>query len=343
MSSTMTIAAIHRASSNLEALEARKVNTLRVMGNREEVPFYILPDTLRNWPYAERVISPYYRAAQAESVAWLENFHPFTPAGQKAFNKCDFSLICALTYHKASHEILRSCCDFMHAFFMLDEHTDPLPTDQVIIHCEVTMDAILHPDKPRPEGEPIIGEIARQFWKRASTYAHQATKERFLKAWRSYLDSIILQAQRRDKDRYICTIDEYIAARRDNCGAYPCFAFLEISLGLNIPHYVTEHPYLVALNRDTNDMIVLANDMCSYKEILVDDADYNAVTAAFSGFLTPTMRSLDVLNKRGFPSFGEDLDRQIADYIERLGQWIRGQDEWNFCSGRYSGEDGLKI
>lgn len=55
-----------------------------------EPPSYILPDTLRNWPY-ERIISPYYRAAQAESVAWLESFHPFTPQAQKAFNKCDFS------------------------------------------------------------------------------------------------------------------------------------------------------------------------------------------------------------------------------------------------------------
>ena len=55
-----------------------------------EAPFYILPDTLRNWPY-ERAISPYYRAAQAESVEWIESFHPFSPAAQKAFNKCDFS------------------------------------------------------------------------------------------------------------------------------------------------------------------------------------------------------------------------------------------------------------
>lgn len=55
-----------------------------------EAPFYILPDTLRNWPY-ERIISPYYRAAQAESVGWIESFHPFSPAAQKAFNRCDFS------------------------------------------------------------------------------------------------------------------------------------------------------------------------------------------------------------------------------------------------------------
>ena len=51
---------------------------------------YYLPYTLRNWPW-ERIISPHYLAAQAESVAWLESFHPFTKKAQIAFNKCDFS------------------------------------------------------------------------------------------------------------------------------------------------------------------------------------------------------------------------------------------------------------
>lgn len=78
--------------------------------------FYYLPDTLRNWPW-QRIISPHYREAQAESVAWLESFHPFTPAAQRAFNKCDFSmhlsmrvsyltncagLVSALTFPKAT-------------------------------------------------------------------------------------------------------------------------------------------------------------------------------------------------------------------------------------------------
>jgi len=48
-------------------------------------------------------------------------------------------------------------------------------------------------------------------------------------------------------------------ARRDNIGTNPTFAFLEVSLGLDIPHYVMEHPYIVALNRDTTDMTILAN------------------------------------------------------------------------------------
>jgi hypothetical protein len=47
-------------------------------------------------------------------------------------------------------------------FWLLDEHTDTCNTLDARVACEATMDAIRHPDKPRPEGEPIFGEIARQ-------------------------------------------------------------------------------------------------------------------------------------------------------------------------------------
>jgi hypothetical protein len=57
---------------------------------------------------------------------------------------------------------LRSCCDLMHTFFTLDEHTDPLDAAGAKALCDATMDAIENPDKPRPEGEAVIGEIARQ-------------------------------------------------------------------------------------------------------------------------------------------------------------------------------------
>ena len=51
----------------------------------------------------------------------------------------------------------------MHTFFALDEHTDVCDTKGTRVHREATMDAIIHPETPRPQGEPVIGEIARQW------------------------------------------------------------------------------------------------------------------------------------------------------------------------------------
>lgn len=78
--------------------------------------------------------------------------------------------------------------------------------------------------------------------------------------------------------------------------------------------------------------------MCSYKkEVLCNDADYNSVTVIMHRNNTDVAGGIqwisdthddivehflklrdDVHAKRGFPSFGEDLDRQIAVYVDEV-------------------------
>jgi hypothetical protein len=80
-------------------------------------------------------------------------------------------------------------------------------------------------------------------------------------------------------------------------------------------------------------------DMCSYKkEVLADDAEYNAVTIVMKNNGTDVASGIqwisdyhdeivdhflrlrdDVLTHNGVPSWGEDLDRQVARYIDGLG------------------------
>ena len=50
----------------------------------------------------------------------------------------------------------------MNVFFVVDEYTDVEPAHVVREMVDVVIDALHNPDKPRPEGEIILGEIARQ-------------------------------------------------------------------------------------------------------------------------------------------------------------------------------------
>ena len=97
-----------------------------------------------------------------------------------------------------------------------------------------------------------------RFWQRASHLAPKAVCERFINVWRMYMASVVVQADRRSS-AHVCTIEEYTVARRNNIGSLPCYALLEISLGLDIPHEVMQHPAIVSLNRDTSDMIFFEN------------------------------------------------------------------------------------
>ena len=59
-------------------------------------------------------------------------------------------------------EHLRTGCDLMNVFFVFDEYTDVEDADVVREMVDIVIDAIRHPEKPRPEGEVLLGELARQ-------------------------------------------------------------------------------------------------------------------------------------------------------------------------------------
>jgi hypothetical protein len=50
----------------------------------------------------------------------------------------------------------------MHLFFVYDEYTDVMNTDDAWKVAQIVMDAFRHPSIPRPSGEHFLGELARQ-------------------------------------------------------------------------------------------------------------------------------------------------------------------------------------
>lgn len=43
------------------------------------------------------------------------------------------------------------------------------------------------------------------------------------------------------------------------------------------------------------------------------------------------------------PSWDEDANKKVKVYVDGLAQWVRGNDDWTFESGRYFGDKGLEI
>ena len=50
----------------------------------------------------------------------------------------------------------------MHLFFMFDEYSDQSSPEEVWRQASIQIDALCHPNKPRPKEEWVGGEIARQ-------------------------------------------------------------------------------------------------------------------------------------------------------------------------------------
>ncbi|OSX64651.1 hypothetical protein POSPLADRAFT_1133971 [Postia placenta MAD-698-R-SB12] len=309
-----------------------------------------LPDTMANWPWP-RAINPHHEEVEAESDAWFEGFKPFTKRLQLALETCD-------------PEHLRTGCDLMNVFLIIEESTDVESASVVHDIVDIVIDAINNPHKPRPEGESHIGEITRQFWERAIKAATPSSQKHFIEAFTDYLNSVVEQAVDRDNN-YIRTVDSYLKTRRENIGARP--SYFPAELGLNLPDEAFYHPVVTELSYNIADLIILDNaspilsshdeDIVSYnKEQSTGDDRHNILTIVMHQFNIDLEAAMawvasyhkDVENKfldgmKELPSFGPVVDKELEEYILALAIWPRTNDCWAFESGRYFGSKGLQV
>ncbi|CCM04071.1 uncharacterized protein FIBRA_06230 [Fibroporia radiculosa] len=312
-----------------------------------------LPDTMAAWPWP-RTINPYYEEVKAASNAWFRTFKAFNPDSQRAFDKCDFCRLAALAYPTMAKEHLRTGCDLMNLFFVIDEYTDVEDATTCREMVDIVIDALHDPHKPRPQGEVLLGEVARQFWALAIKTASPSSQRHFLESFTAYLESVVAQAVDRDNDT-VRTIESYMETRRENIGSRPSFVLLELSM--NLPDNVFYDPAIVELSTCITDLLILDNDIASYnKEQATGDDRHNIVTLAMHHFgcnVTEAMEwvaqyhteiegnFMDGLKK--IPTWGPEIDRQIIEYIDGLGNWLRANDCWSFESGRYFGSKGPEV
>jgi hypothetical protein len=140
---------------------------------------------------------------------------------------------------------------------------------------DIIIDALHNPRKMRPEGEFIVGEVARQyvanclvtlvtetqtilhrFWARAIQNTTPSFQRHFIYSFTAYLNSVVDQALDRDHGHRRKIVDHF-EHRRHTSGTYPCLAMSEI--GMDLPDEVAYHPVIVELNDYAADLIAIEN------------------------------------------------------------------------------------
>ncbi|KAF7368135.1 Terpene cyclase [Mycena sanguinolenta] len=332
---------------------------------------FVLPNSMANWPWPRR-INPHFEAVKAECEVWFRSFNAFSPKAQKAFEKGDFCRLAALAYPALDQQRLRTACDLMMLFFTFDECTDVLTAPEARRYADIVMDALKNTNKPRPEGEPIVGEVARQFWALGIQSATPLAQKHFLETFEDYIYSVVDQASDRD-DKRIRGSEEYMILRRRTIGVQPSYPMIE--LGMNLVDEIWNDPVIDELRRIAVDIVLLDNDICSYKKELAQGDDtvchmhffhiqlfyepsfltqHNIVTIIMhegttnlSGAMEWVATRLKALTSRFIVLYEkvpwDDADAQVQEYVEGIANWPRANNSWHFESGRYFGSEGLKV
>ncbi|KAI0747240.1 terpenoid synthase [Daedaleopsis nitida] len=305
---------------------------------------------MSTWPWPRRA-NPYYAEVTIESEEWFKSVITITPHLHRAYEAALPGLLAALAYPDTSREGLRTGIDLMILFLVVEEFSDVQPP--VIVHemVRTVIDAMGDPDKPRPAGETHqIGEMMRQFWARAHTIATAQSAKHFVETFTDYLHAVADQAEDRDKGT-IRTIDEYFKMHRENAGVRP--SYFPGEQHLFIPDEVYYHPAIRELESLVVDLVVVDNDIFSYKKEVAVGDKHNSLAVAMHQFdcdLDHAMRWVVKCRKEVetrflaalecVPSWGPDVDAQVKMYIAHLGNWPRCNECWSFESGRCFGDKG---
>ncbi|KAL0071298.1 hypothetical protein AAF712_001864 [Marasmius tenuissimus] len=243
----------------------------------------------------------------------------------------------------------------MSFFFVADEYTDVASSEEARRLCDIVKDALVNPHIPRPAGEWIGGEIARQFWENSIKTGTPSFQRRFVETFGHYLDAVAEQAIDRNDSR-VRDVETYFEIRRKTIGALPSFAVLEIHM--NLPDYVFADSVISRLMTLTVDMIILCNDFCSYNvEQARGDDTHNIIRVFMDTYKTDiqgalghvsnlhdqiSQEFLDLLGN--VPKFGDSvIDSEVSTFVDGLANWVRANDCWSFESHRYFGSQGAEI
>ena len=239
----------------------------------------------------------------------------------------------------------------IHLIFTFDDQSDLLSPDDVRQKGDILIDAMLHPDKPRPEGEWVGGEFARQysissrscfvisannrldrFWLRLPSTT-ETFRRRILKTWIDYVESVPKEAEDRFK-AHILDLESYWTLRRRTSAVAPTMALNELDIA--IPDDVRDSAILRQLEAAAVDIIYIANvsavlhhsvfmilanspqqDILSYnKEQAAGQGGHNIITVIMKQFQVDVQQAID---KAG---------RMICENIEAFNTLYRELPRW---------------
>jgi 5-epi-alpha-selinene synthase len=177
----------------------------------------------------------------------------------------------------------------------------------------------------------------------------------FVSYLEDYFCGCVQEANNRAKG-IVPDVDTYIRIRRSSVGVYAVLALAEFCNQFMITDALRNSSVVKELELITTDIIAWSNDIFSasreiasgdvhnlifvlhiHKQISIEEAT-NQVTEIHN----QAVHSL--LSLESFlPSFGEELDVDLAKYISGMHSWIRGNLDWYSHSSRYHNLERLEL
>ncbi|KAF8076926.1 terpenoid synthase [Lyophyllum atratum] len=330
----------------------------------EATTTFRLPDLISSCPF--RAI--YHQNGNAIGLAsdkWFEEGCPdFTDEMRRKIYNAQCGKMAGSCFPYCDDEHLRVVADCLNLLFHLDDASDEMLKHETEVLADAVMNALWHPEsyrptlrkgKKQPAPELAAAKLCRDFWIRFAQDAKPGVQARFREHLdRTFAEVVIEGRSRRDGE--ILDLDSYIRFRREVSACNVGFALIEYGLRIELPDYVVTNPTIEALIDGANDIISWYNDIHSYNMEQAMGHKSNLVIVLMEQHHIHIQAAMDLAgyhcveaintyreNKKSVPSWGAEVDQDVAEYMRGVEFFMSGILEWNFVSERYFGSESAKV
>ncbi|KAF8905261.1 isoprenoid synthase domain-containing protein [Gymnopilus junonius] len=328
-------------------------STTRNSSTRAESPKKIvLPDLVSHCTFKLRR-SRYRKLITTETKRWLFKDGNLLGKKREAYHGLRCGLLTSMCYPEAGYFQLRVVNDFLTYLFHLDNLSDDMDNRGTHNTADEVLNSLYHPHTWRSSAR--VGKMTRDFYKRTILTATPGTQQRFIETFDFFFQSVTQQALDRATG-VIPDLESYIALRRDTSGCKPCWALIEFAYNLNIPDEVMDHPTIHNLGEAANDLVTWSNDIFSYNVEQSKGDTHNMIPVVMNQEGVDLQTAVDFVGnmckqsidrfsaeRNQLPSWGPEIDREVAIYVNGLADWIVGSLHWSFESERYFGKNGRDV
>ncbi|KAK7598430.1 hypothetical protein V3481_000061 [Fusarium oxysporum f. sp. vasinfectum] len=171
---------------------------------------------------------------------------------------------------------------------------------------------------------------------------------------KQYTDGVVHHVKQFSTDS-IPSIQEMLDTRRLSSGVTPLYHLIEYAHDIKLPDEVFQNPIIQRLELLGADFVLLSNDILSYRKEENDDCPFSMVAACRMTGQSP-QEAFDTVGNlleeryqywqkaiEQLPSWGPEIDANVARYIKGIQNVVQANITWSFRSGRYFGKQAPEI
>ncbi|OTA98480.1 hypothetical protein M426DRAFT_69724 [Hypoxylon sp. CI-4A] len=336
-------------------------NSCELVGHGQTRQSVRIPDLFSSIMASKPVVNPNYFKVKAEGDRWITRIAKMDEKARAKNTRVDLCYLVSIWAPDADEEALRMMLDWNHWVFLFDDQFDEGHLKEDLKAAQEEVDgtvAVMEEDAPlvKLEENPLR-YIFQSCWLRLKERAsHAELQQRYKEQHIRFFDQLVVQVRQAAQGQILSRdVQTYIEVRRGTIGAYPAIALTEYAQGVRLPGSVFSHNSLQECMRVSSDLVLLVNDVLSYRKDLELGVDHNLIALLIEQRMS-LQQSVDKIGtmidncyRRWYtalaelPPYGEEVDREVLYFVEVCRRIALGNLHWSFKTGRYLGPEGHEV